>query len=136
MAGGFPTTCDDKGVTDQDSCTDMCTGGNADSKAKGVWLGNGPGVCTCTGCLFCSTCANPKPDPADAAPAGASLSVCVGAWGFASVESQQKPSEGLQELLCLCLSVVSSAWLSALRMGHGRCVAQMGRRQALGPRAW
>jgi hypothetical protein len=88
---GFPTTCDDKGVTDQDSCTSMCNPSGNNTKAKGVWLGNGNGVCTCTGCLFCNTCANPKPDP-DAEGESASLCVCVWVLGVSGFGADANPS--------------------------------------------
>ena len=72
---GFPSSCDSQGITDQDSCTAFCDPDDG-GKKKGMWLGDpGPGACTCTGCLFCQTCANPKPQD-DGAPPVARVCVC------------------------------------------------------------
>ena len=61
---------------DQDSCTAFCDPDDT-GKKKGMWLGDpGPGACTCTGCLFCQTCANPKPQD-DGAPPVARARICA-----------------------------------------------------------
>ena len=73
---GFPSSCDSQGITDQDSCTAFCDPDDG-GKKKGMWLGDpGPGACTCTGCLFCQTCANPKPQD-DGAPPVARARICA-----------------------------------------------------------
>jgi hypothetical protein len=90
----FPTSCDSQGITDQESCTAFCDP-DGGGKKNGMWIGDpGPGACTCTGCLFCQTCANPKPQD-DGEPPLWPVCVCSASTETTSLASRAEGLDGL-----------------------------------------